>query len=127
MCSATLQPLHHHHHHHHHHKSPNCKVTVVESMSNNRRYIKEEIQSIPKGRQEGKVDSPQCTNSPQDKADENDKLGSGQAQVRTQPLTTPKAETAILEALLRRDVVFTMSAVLIYRSNQPHLMDRLQA
>ena len=53
------------------------------------------LESIPKGRPEGKSRLPKSVEDHSDKKDHTDEMGSGQAQVRAQPLTsTPKAETA---------------------------------
>ena len=53
------------------------------------------LESIPKGRPEGKSSLPKSVEDHSDKKDHTDEMGSGQAQVRAQPLTsTPKAKTA---------------------------------
>ena len=53
------------------------------------------LESIPKGRPEGKSSLPKSVDEHSDKKDHTDATGSGQAQVRAQPLTsTPKEEAA---------------------------------
>ena len=53
------------------------------------------LESITKGRPEGKSSLPKSVDEHSDKKDHTDATGSGQAQVRAQPLTsTPKEEAA---------------------------------